>query len=225
MVYWRVRYQMLVGLKLMVASAGVRDVITTLNDLQQRLGLVQAQGADFFTEWTEALPSLTTQEAASVGRIKQRYDYHRADGLLLEGTINLIVTAPLLELLGFVDPPFRLKSPYGIALELEDPAETIRGFIDVLVLQERLWILTVESKRTSISVPAAFPQLLAYMAANPERQLPNYGMATNGDEFVFLKLSAGGEYDTSRSFSLFPRRHELGQVAQILKALGREISQ
>ena len=205
----------------MVASTGVRDTITTLNDLQQRLGLLQSQDYDFFSEWTESLPVLSTQEKASINRLKQRYDYHRADGLLLEGTINLVVTAPLLELLGFVDPPFRLKSPYGIALELEDPVETIRGFIDVLVLQERLWILTVESKRTSISVPAAFPQLLAYMAANPERSLPNYGMATNGDEFVFLKLGAGNEYDISRSFSLFPQRHELDQVAQILKYLGQ----
>lgn len=205
----------------MIASTGVRDTITTLNDLQQRLGLLQSQDYDFFSEWTESLPVLSTQEKASINRLKQRYDYHCANGLLLEGTINLVVTAPLLELLGFVDPPFRLKSPYGIALELEDPVETIRGFIDVLVLQERLWILTVESKRTSISVPAAFPQLLAYMAANPERSLPNYGMATNGDEFVFLKLGAGNEYDISRSFSLFPQRHELDQVAQILKYLGQ----
>jgi len=207
----------------MVISTGVRDVITTLNDLQQRLGLMQAQNPDFFDEWLENLPALTAQEQARIDRIKQRYDYHRADGLLLEGTINLVVTAPLLEILGFIDPPFRLKSPYGIALELEDPDETIRGFIDVLVLQERLWILTIESKRTGISIPAAFPQLLAYMAANPDRQLPNYGMATNGDEFVFLKLSAEDEYDTSRSFSLFPRRHELGQVAQILKFLGQRV--
>ncbi|MEL7069849.1 MAG: type I restriction endonuclease subunit R [Cyanobacteria bacterium J06581_3] len=207
----------------MVVSTGVRETITTLNDLQQRLGLVQSQDYDFFAEWTDNLPSLSTQEIASINRLKQRYDYHRDDGLLLEGTINLVVTAPLLELLGFVDPPFRLKSPYGVALELADPVETIRGFIDVLVLQERLWILTVESKRTSISVPAAFPQLLAYMAANPDRSLPNYGMATNGDEFVFLKLSNENEYDVSRSFSLFPQRHELGQVAQILKHLGQKV--
>ncbi len=207
----------------MVASTGVRDTITTLNDLQQRLDLFQSQDYDFFSEWTESLPVLSTQEKASINCLKQRYDYHRADGLLLEGTINLVVTAPLLELLGFVDPPFRLKSPCGIALELEDPVETIRGFIDVLVLQERLWILTVESKRTSISVPAVFPQLLAYMAANPERSLPNYGMVTNGDEFVFLKLGAGNEYDISRSFSLFPQRHELDQVAQILKYLGQPV--
>lgn len=205
----------------MVSNTGVREVITTLQDLQQHLGLVQTLSDDFFTEWTDGLPDLTAQERASIDRLKQRYDYHRADGMLLEGTINLVVTAPLLELLGFVDPPFRLKSPYGIALELEDPEETIRGFIDVLILQGRLWILTVESKRTSISVPAAFPQLLAYMSANPDRQFPQYGMATNGDEFVFLKLGTGLEYDTSRSFSLFPRQHELGQVAQILKALGQ----
>mgnify|MGYP006420991129 CR=1 FL=1 len=204
----------------MVSGTGVREAIATLNDLQQRLGLVQTENDRFFPEWTDNLPSLTDPEQASIDRLKQRYDYHRTDGLLLEGTINLVVTAPLLELLGFIDPPFRIKSPHGIALELEDPEETIRGFIDVLVLQERLWILTVESKRTSISVPAAFPQLLAYMAASPNRQLPNYGMATNGDEFVFLKLGTGVEYDTSRSFSLFPRRHELDQVAQILKALG-----
>jgi len=207
----------------MVTSKGVRESITTLQDLQQRLGLTQTLSDDFFTEWTSDLPALSTQEQVSIDRIKQRYDYHRTDGLLLEGTINLIVTAPLLELLGFVDPPFRLKSPYGIALELDDPEETIRGFIDVLILQGRLWILTVESKRTSIAVPAALPQLLAYMAANPEDQLPQYGMATNGDEFVFLKLGTGFEYDVSRSFSLFPRRHELGQVAQILRNLGQRV--
>lgn len=207
----------------MVTSTGIRDTIATLNDLHQRLGLARSQDIDFFSEWTEELPALTTQEQTSLNRLKQRYDYHRADGLLLEGTINLVVTAPLLELLGFVDPPFRLKSPHGVALELEDPIETIRGFIDVLVLQKHLWILIIESKRTSISVPAAFPQLLAYMAANPERSMPNYGMATNGDEFVFLKLGDNNEYDVSRSFSLFPQRHELGQVAQILKALGQRV--
>lgn len=203
--------------------AGIRDTIATLNDLQQRLGLIPAQDDTFFSEWTGELPALSTQEQSSINRLKQRYDYHRADGLLLEGTINLVVTVPLLELLGFVDPPFRLKSPYGVSLELEDPNETIRGFIDVLVLQERLWILTVESKRTSISVPAAFPQLLAYMAANPQRTLPNYGVATNGDEFVFLKLGSSNNYDVSRSFSLFPQRHELEKVARILKLLGQQV--
>ncbi|WP_228040554.1 hypothetical protein [Nodosilinea sp. LEGE 07088] len=108
----------------MVSSAGVRESITTLNDLQLRL--VQTQNVDFFSEWVDDLPPLTTQQQVGIERIKQRYDYHRADGLLLEGTINLVVVAPLLELLDFIDPPFRLKSPHGIAIELEDPDETVR---------------------------------------------------------------------------------------------------
>lgn len=209
--------------RIMVSSPGIRETIATLNDLQQRLGLLPTSNPDFFAEWTDDLLPLTSEQMTRVARIKQRYDYHRADGLLLEGTINLVITAPLLELLGFIDPPFRLQSPYGVVLELQDPEETVRGFIDVLVVQERLWILTVESKRTSISVPAALPQLLAYMAANPQPVFPTYGMATNGDEFVFLKLDVDGEYDTSRSLSLFPQRHELTTVAQILKTLGQKV--
>jgi type I site-specific restriction endonuclease len=101
--------------------------------------------------------------------------------------------------------------------------DTIRGFIDVLLVQERLWIFVVESKRTSIPVPAALPQLLAYMLASRQSDRAVFGMATNGDEFVFLKLSQGEtpQYDASRTFSLFPRRHELGEVLRILKRLGR----
>ncbi len=78
---------------------------------------------------------------------------------------------------------------------------------------------------TSIPVPAALPQLLAYMLASPQQDRPTYGLATNGDEFVFLKLQHRDvpEYDVSRSFSLFPRCHELGDVLKILKQLGQEV--
>lgn len=209
----------------MVTGVGITDSIKSLSDLQVRCNLCEAESDRFFSEWVEDLPDLNEREQAGIERIKQRYDYHRFDGLLLEGTINLVVVSPLLELAGFLDPPFRIRSPYGIALELDDPEETIRGFIDVLVVQERLWILVVESKRTSIPVPAALPQLLAYMLASPQSDRSVFGMATNGDEFVFLKLSQGNtpQYDTSRTFSLFPRRHELVEVLRILKRLGRAV--
>ncbi|HEY9831005.1 MAG TPA: type I restriction endonuclease subunit R [Stenomitos sp.] len=209
----------------MVTGVGITDAIKSLSDLQVHCNLRQADNEGFFSEWVEDLPELDEREEAGIDRIKQRYDYHRFDGLLLEGTINLVVVSPLLELAGFIDPPFRIRSPYGIALELDDPEETIRGFIDVLVVQERLWILVVESKRTSIPVPAALPQLLAYMLASPQSERPVFGMATNGDEFVFLKLSQGNtpQYDASRTFSLFPRRHELGEVLRILKRLGQAV--
>ena len=51
-----------------------------------------------------------------------------------------------LKLAGFLN-----ALPYGIELELEDPQETIRGFIDTLVVQEQLWILAIESQQTSIT--------------------------------------------------------------------------
>ncbi|AFZ25717.1 type I restriction enzyme R protein [Cylindrospermum stagnale PCC 7417] len=207
----------------MVSSVGITDTIKSLSDLQTRCNLRQAEDERFFSEWIEDLPQLNQQEQAGVTRIKQRYDYHRVDGLLLEGTINLLVVSPLLELAGFLDPPYRIRSPYGIALEIEEPEETIRGFIDTLVVQEKLWIFVVESKRNSIPVLAALPQLLAYMLTTPQTDKPVFGMATNGDEFIFLKLTLSDtpQYDVSRIFSLFPRRHELAEVLQILKRLGQ----
>jgi hypothetical protein len=63
---------------------------------------------------------------------------------------------------------------------------------------------------------------LAYMLATPIADRPTFGMATNGDEFVFLKLVPGSapQYDVSRTFSLFPWRHELAEVVRILGKLG-----
>ncbi|MDX2244631.1 MAG: type I restriction endonuclease subunit R [Leptolyngbyaceae cyanobacterium bins.302] len=206
----------------MVSSAGITENLQSLSQLQQRCGLRQSDSPNFFSEWTQTLPELHPAQQTGVEQIKHRYDYHRVDGLLLEGTINLIVVSPLLELAGFLDPPFRIRAPYGVGLELQDSEETVRGFIDTLVVQERLWILVVESKKTSISVPAALPQLLGYMLASSTTN-PVFGMATNGDEFIFLKLVGGANplYDVSRTFSLVPRRHELGTVLQILQQFGQ----
>lgn len=59
-----------------------REAIKTLNDLEQRLGLVQTQKVDFFAEWVDDLPSLTAQQQVGIARIKQCYDYTvRAFGL------------------------------------------------------------------------------------------------------------------------------------------------
>jgi hypothetical protein len=206
-------------------TVGILNTIKTLRDLQQRCNLQQTQNDRFFLEWQENLPPLSVQAAAGVDRIKQRHDYHRIDGLLLEGTINVIVVAPLLEVAGFLDPPYQIRSPHGVDLELVNPDETVKGFIDTLVVSDRLWVLSVESKRTSIPVPAALPQLLSYMLTAPHANQPIFGMATNGDEFVFLKLLQGNtpQYDVSRTFSLFPRRHELGEVVRILDRLGQTI--
>lgn len=217
----------------MAVSGAITEAITeaiySLNDLSDRFNLRQTDSDRFFSEWQEDLPELNEQEKIGIARLKQRYDYQRMDGLLLEGTIQVAVVSPLLELVGFLDAPYRMHSPYGITLELDDSEEILRGFIDMLVIQKKLWILVIESKRTSISVLAAIPQLLAYMLASPNGRSdkPSYGLATNGDEFVFLKMTHDEtpKYDVSRTFSLFPRQHELGQVIQILKRLGLAVQE
>jgi predicted type IV restriction endonuclease len=206
----------------MVTTIGVRENIKSLNDLQAKFNLSQTEDDDFFPEWYEDLPEITAAEKTALDRIKQRYNYHRSSSPLLEGTINLVVVSPLLEVAGFLDPPFRIKSPESVELIVEDPDKMIiRGMIDVLVVQEHLWVLVVESKRTSIPVALAFPQILAYMIANSSKNKPTYEMATNGDSFVFIKLTHQGipQYDLSREFSLFPRKHELYDVLRILKRL------
>ena len=207
----------------MVSTIGIRENIKSLNDLQAKFNLKQTEDDQFFTEWYEELPELTAQEKADLERIKKRHSYHRAAGLLLEGTINLLVVSPLLEIAGFLDPPFKIRSPESVEITIEDPDEIIKGLIDVLVIQDQLWVLVVESKRTSIPVPSVFPQILAYMMANPDLDKPTFGMATNGDSFIFIKISQQGtpQYDVSREFSLFPRRHELYDVLRILKYLGQ----
>ncbi|HAC65981.1 MAG TPA: type I restriction endonuclease subunit R [Cyanothece sp. UBA12306] len=207
----------------MVITIGVRETIKNFNELQTKLNLTQTEKDNFFPEWNEELPEITEGEQVAITRIKQRYDYHRSSSLLLEGTINLIVVYPLLEVAGFLDPPFRIKSPESVELIIEDRDQTIiRGLIDVLVVKDSLWVLVIESKRTSIPVASALPQILAYMMANSESQQSIYGMVTNGDSFIFIKLNQDGksEYDLSREFSLLPRKHELSMVLRILKNLG-----
>ncbi len=208
----------------MVTTIGVREAIKNLNDLQNKLNLIQTEEDNFFLEWDEELPEITEVEQTAITRIKQRYDYHRSSSLLLEGTINLLVVFPILEVAGFLAPPFRIKSPESVELILEDADKTIiRGLIHVLVVKNSLWVLVIESKRNSIPVAAALPQILAYMMANSTIQQSTYGMVTNGDSFIFIKLNQDRkpEYDLSREFSLLPRKHELSQVLQILKKLGQ----
>jgi hypothetical protein len=64
----------------------------------------------------------------------------------------------------------------------------LSGRIDALVLQERLWVVLIESKKTTFDLELALPQTLAYMAASPNREQPLYGMVMNGSSYLFVKL-------------------------------------
>ncbi|MBF2015831.1 MAG: type I restriction endonuclease subunit R [Rivularia sp. T60_A2020_040] len=204
-------------------TIAVTDRIKSFKDLGIRFNLEKTKDPAFFSELSENFPELSSEEKAGVSKIKKRFDYHREDGFLLEGTVNLLVVSPLLELAGFLDEPYQIRSPFGIEIVINDTIETLRGFIDTLVVNDNLWVLSLESKRSAIPVGVALPQLFAYMLAQPRQGDLAFGLATNGDEFIFLKLDFSAEqptYDFSRTYSLLPTNHELGQVLKILKRLG-----
>ncbi|AFY32874.1 type I restriction enzyme HsdR N-terminal domain-containing protein [Calothrix sp. PCC 7507] len=210
----------------MTQTAAITDVITSLTKAESLFGLERVENEEFFSEWSTELPEITDEEKASLDVLRRRYLYHRGEGDLLEGTVMLLVVSPLLALAGFYDPPFRIKAESSVDLMLDDGEEILRGRIDVLVLQQQLWVMVLESKKTTLSVWSAVPQALAYLMANPQPNRPVLGMVTNGDDVLFIKVTQAEtpQYDLSRVFALFTSVRELYSILQILKRFGQAIA-
>ncbi|WP_420839140.1 type I restriction endonuclease [Argonema antarcticum] len=188
--------------------------------------LSRTEDEAFFTEWQTELPNLSDSEQTALDTLRRRLLYHRADGELLEGAVTLLVASPLLELAGFYDPPFKMKAEAAIEIAIDDGEETLRGRIDILILQNHLWVMVLESKKTMISVRSALPQALAYMMANPDLDKPRFGVLTNGDDVLFVKLLAQPipQYALSRAFSIYTVASELRSAFKVLKHLGQSIT-
>lgn len=203
----------------MAQVLAITEYIDSLAEAETRFGLSRNDESSFFTEWSSDLPELTKSEKERLDLIKQRYLYHRQYGHLLEGVVNFIAIAPLLELAGFYDPPFRLRSEVSVRLEIEDRDKKVyQGRIDSLIIQENLWIILVEAKRTSFSIEVALPQALAYMSANPQSQRASFGLVSNGAYSMFVKLDRS-QYSFSQDFSLNRQQNELYDVLRILNRL------
>ena len=206
----------------MVKSLSISKTIVSLADLHARLGLWRSDDRNFFTEWSEGLSDLSESQQQALDRMKRRFDRHRDQGLLTEGTINLLLVEPLLKLAGFYDEPFWVKAERSVEILLpQDEAEdeVLRGRIDALVIQDQFWVLVVESKRT-LSFAAAIPQALTYMVATPDRSKPIFSLVTDGDIFIFIKLDrSSGEYDLSDTFSLL--FNQQNKLYGVLKGLNR----
>ncbi|WP_377960612.1 hypothetical protein [Almyronema epifaneia] len=92
----------------MIQTLPVTKAMTSLSQAHQILKLSPANDARFFTDWFENLPELTEAEKRRLDRYRDRYFYYAEDGAISEGTVNLIIISPLLEVLGLYDPPFSL---------------------------------------------------------------------------------------------------------------------
>lgn len=205
----------------MTQSLAISKNILTMAAVQQRFGLVASSDPLFFSEWASNLPELTPVEIDTLNQIKARFDRHRNQGPLAEGTINQLLISPLLTSASLYDEPSFVSTEPSLEIELEDEGEILRGRIDTLIIQQQFWVLVVESKST-IAFSLALPQAMTYMMANPHPDRPVYGLITNGDEFMFIKMLTQGlpQYDLSNVFSLLiPRRNQLHDILQILKQI------
>ena len=195
-------------------------------DLEERFGLEQTDDTAFFTEWWENLPEISDLENQYLDKVKFHFLRLVKYPPLSEETVKLVVLSPLLSLAGFYDEPFFIRSESSIEIAVEDQEEVIRGRIDVLVIQQQLWLLVIESKRHTFSLLEAIPQALTYMLANPHPDYPVYSLVINGEDFQFIKLLQQDQprYTLSDRFTLYRQENELYQVFRILKKLGQTLN-
>ncbi len=196
----------------------------TLRTLQKDFGLVKSDQNDAFPEWQTHLPTLTELERAALNHIRQNFTYQLEWGQLSENLVKMVVLSPLLDLAGFYHGPLRIEDEVSIELVIPDDERLYRGKIDVLICDEQFWIVVIEAKHAQFSLINAIPQCLAYMLASPNREVPTFGLVTNGSNFRFLKLhpSQPPAYALSDEL-LFDRGDDVGQVLQVLKKLGGKV--
>lgn len=193
-----------------------------LADLESRFGLTLVNDSKFFAECAEVAENLSEPECQALDRVKSNFLTLLKRSVVLEDIVKMVVLSPLMDLAGFYEPSYQIEAETSIELEIPDRDEVIRGRIDVLVLNKQLWLLVVESKRASLDVMTAVPQALSYMLSNPKANQPSYGLVTNGNLFLLIKLVAQPHprYAYSRMFSLINPGNDLYIVLQTLKQLG-----
>ncbi|HLP90646.1 MAG TPA: restriction endonuclease subunit R [Nostocaceae cyanobacterium] len=205
----------------------------TLADLNKGFALKKSEDEQFFTEWLTDLPVISELEKQYLDRVKTNYLSLIEQSSPLKNIVKMVVLSPLLDLAGFYLPPFHLytEEPIEICetviIDEQNQPEIIKGKIDVLVIQNQLWLLVIESKRSTFSLAKAIPQALTYMLANPYPKNPVYSLVMNGEDFQFIKLAQKDNqprYALSDRLTLYSRENELYTVLQILKKLGQSLS-
>ena len=206
----------------MTLTLPISKTMLTLADVSDRLKLQVSLDRNFFSEWRQELPDLTQSERGEIDRLQARFAAHRYRGLVAEGAVDKLLLSPLLDLVGFYEPEFEIRAEETITFEVRDRDEILRGRTDTLIIRDGLWVLVLEAKRTAM-VALVVPQALAYMMASPHPDRPVYGLVSNGEEFIFLKVLASPTqiYSTSKLYATFfpPDSQDLAEVVQVLKQI------
>ncbi len=196
----------------------------TIYDLEKSFNLTLCDRANFFTEWHSHCSEISSKEKEQLDRIKTNY-LHLSKRPMLEEMVKMVVLSPLLDIAGFYQPPFYSVAEKSVKIAVKDENLMIRGKIDVLVMQDRFWILVIESKQVGVSLQKGIPQAIAYMLATPSPQKAVYGMVTNGSNFIFIKLELQERffYALSDEYTLMRHGNDLYEILQILKTIGMAI--
>lgn len=149
----------------------------------------------------------------------------RETGVLPRDLLNAVQLDSLRIQETYNDDPLHIQSEVSVEIATEGEEEEIRGRIDVLVLKDRFWILALEAKHSDFDVNVAVGQALAYMLANSEAGQLTFAMVSNGQSFLFLKLTKAShpQYANSRLFSLVNPGIDLYEVLKVMKRIGQAI--
>lgn len=114
----------------MVQILQAKDI--SLEELQEYFGLQLTTNPESFPEWRENLPHLTDEEKRALERVKSNYFNLVNRRPLLEEAVKMVVLSPLLDLAGFYQPPFSIKTEASVEISAEDEGVIVRGNIDIL---------------------------------------------------------------------------------------------
>lgn len=200
----------------MVGVLQAKDV--TLTQLRESFGLVPELDDRFFREWQDHAPELEAEARAALEEVKVDF-LHLSRYDLLEPIVKMVVLSPILRLAGFYRDPFYVMAEKKVELLSEDGDLLVRGMVDLIVFHPKIWIVSVEAKRSYYSLEAAIPQALFYMLGQATEGQTVFGLVTNGREFQFLKLIKDqvSRYALSHTLSL----NRDGDLVQVVRSLRR----
>ncbi len=233
----------------MAASIGTQPISSlSLSDLKETFGLIRDRSDPFFQHWLDRVERLSDYEHQTLGRLKRNYE-NIIETNPLEEVVKLVVVAPLLDLAGFYQPPFAIRTEVSTQLIVPEDNRTFTGSIDILVVQKKFWVLVIESKQSRFDVMSGIPQALSYMLTQPPAAQKSgtqaisdddccgsdrFGMVTNGREVVFLKLNPEQSrmqgktdrmpiYSQSKVYQVIETEEDLTEILQGLKAIGQRL--
>lgn len=109
----------------MVQTIPARTV--DLRYLIENFGLQRIRDPQFFSEWQEDLPELTSLEKQQLDRIQAGFFNLIEYPPLLENVVQLSILSPLLFVAGFYLPPFQIKAEQSVQIQSDKFILTNQG--------------------------------------------------------------------------------------------------